>query len=35
MGYKENSINNPFLYIAKQIKKIYLNSNIYDTKISK
>ena len=35
MSYKENSINNPFLYIAKQIKKIYLNSNIYDTKISK
>ncbi len=35
MGYKENSMNNPFLYFAKQIKKIYLNSNIYDTKISK
>ena len=35
MGYKENSINNPFLYITKQIRKIYLNSSIYNTKISK
>ena len=35
MGYKENSIINPFLYITKQIKKIYLKSNIYNTKISK
>ena len=24
MGYKENSITNPFLYITKQIRKIYL-----------
>ena len=35
MGYKENSITNPFLYITKQIRKIYLNSSIYNTKISK
>ncbi len=35
MGYKENSIINPFLYITKQIRKIYLKSNIYNTKISK
>jgi len=35
MGYKENSITNPFLYITKQIRKIYLNSSVYDTKISK
>ena len=35
MSYKENSINNPILYITKQIKKIYLNSNIYNNKISK
>ena len=32
---KENSIINPFLYITKQIRKIYLNSSIYNTKISK
>ena len=35
MDYKENSIINPFLYILKQIRKIYLNSGIYNTKISK
>ena len=35
MGYKENSITNPLLYITKQIRKIYLNSSIYNTKISK
>ena len=35
MGYKENSITNPFLYITKQIRKFYLNSSIYNTKISK
>ena len=35
MGYKESSIINPFLYITKQIRKIYLKSNIYNTKISK
>ena len=35
MGYKENSITNPFLYITKQIRKIYLNSSIYNNKISK
>ncbi len=35
MGYKENSIINPLLYITKQIRKIYLKSNIYNAKISK
>ena len=35
MGYKESSIINPFLYITKQIRKFYLNSSIYNTKISK
>ena len=35
MGYKENSITNPFLYITKQIRKFYLNSGIYNKKISK
>ena len=35
MGYKESSIINPFLYIAKQIRRFYLNSSIYNTKISK
>ena len=35
MGYKENSITNPFLYITKKIRKFYLNSSIYNTKISK
>ena len=35
MGHKENFIINPFLYITKQIRKIYLKSNIYNTKISR
>ena len=35
MSLKENSITNPILYITKQIRKIYLNSSIYNTKISK
>ena len=35
MDYKENSIINPFLYLTKRIKKFYLNSNVYNTKISK
>ena len=35
MGYKENSITNPFLYITKQIRRFYLNSSIYNKKISK
>ena len=35
MGYKESSIINPLLYITKQIRKFYLNSAIYNTKISK
>ena len=35
MDYKENSITNPFLYITKQIRKFYLNSGIYNKKISK
>ena len=35
MDNKENSITNPFLYITKQIRKFYLNSSIYNTKISK
>ena len=35
MGYKEKSITYPFLYLSKKIKKIYLSSNLYNTKISK
>ena len=35
MDYKENSIINPFFYFTRQLKKIYLNSSIYNTKISK
>lgn len=35
MGYKEKSITNPFLYLSKKIKKIYLSSNLYNKKISK
>ena len=34
MGYKQNSIINPFLYITKHISKFYLNSGIYNKKIS-
>ena len=35
MVNKEIFVNTPFNFIIKQIKKLYLNSKIYDRKISR